>query len=235
MILKRAVNRLLRALPAGEVIDGATSEEVIETVFRKSLSYVPDKPLDDAIGKAKVLDFGGGCGVHYKQAALLNHAVRWGVVETPRMARRADEISTRNLRFFCSITDAADWLGRVDLIFSNGALQYCSDPLGTISALCRVGAAEIAWRRIVFSNSQQIEHDTQCIGLSHCGPGISLSRKIVRNSRTLIPESLFLAAHSGYALRERSEDGFRFVALTNQKDSGVRSYRADRSSLPSRS
>jgi hypothetical protein len=44
-----------------------------------------------------VLDFGGACGLHYKQAQMPD--VRRAVVETPAMVTRAAEIATDKLRF----------------------------------------------------------------------------------------------------------------------------------------
>jgi hypothetical protein len=88
MLLKRALNRLLRVLPPGEMLDGFNSAEVIETIFRKSLAYHPNKPLAEAAGKSTLLDFGGGCGVHYRQALLINPDARWAIVEHPAVVRR---------------------------------------------------------------------------------------------------------------------------------------------------
>jgi hypothetical protein len=54
---------------------------------------------------SSVLDFGGGCGIHYKQAKSPD--VRWAVVETRMMVDRASELATDKLKFFADIAEHA--------------------------------------------------------------------------------------------------------------------------------
>ena len=212
MLLKRALNRLLRFLAPGEILDGYNSAEVIETIFRKAVTYQPDKPLAEAAGKSTVLDFGGGCGVHYRQALLVNPDVRWAIVEHPAVVRRAVELSTNRLQFFTSIKAASDWLGSIDLMHSNCALQYCADPAADLREICNACAREMVWRRTPLSHSNHVERTNELMPLSHVGPGISISRKIVLFQRTLIPPSVLLGPHKGYTLSKRDADTLWFVA-----------------------
>jgi putative methyltransferase (TIGR04325 family) len=87
------------------------------------------------MGVSTVLDFGGAFGVHYKEACLHSKNLRWAVLETPAMVRKASEIETDQLRFFSSISDAASWLESIDLMHSSGALQYVPDPERTLGEL----------------------------------------------------------------------------------------------------
>ena len=94
-MLSGLVRRLRRKLaPPRQVIEGYEHDQLVETVFQKTKAFQPagDWPL--MAGVSSVLDFGGGCGLHYKLARLQSPNIRWAVAETPAMARRASELAT---------------------------------------------------------------------------------------------------------------------------------------------
>ena len=65
------IRRLRRKLfPPDQVIEGYENEELVDTIFRKTVAYEPrgDWPLVADI--KTVLDFGGGAGLHYRLACL---------------------------------------------------------------------------------------------------------------------------------------------------------------------
>lgn len=201
------LRRLLDLLPT-ETLHGYEHPELVETIFRKTLAYEPTEPWPEIEGAKTVLDFGGGCGLHYKEARL--PSVRWAVVETPAMVGRAKELETDQLRFFTDISKAADWLGSVDVMHSNGTLQYTTDPVSTLNQLCSIGARRMLWYRTFLADEQSTE--TKVSRLADNGPGqVKAKRKKVSYTATLIPERDFLAAHHAYKLEERGEDWFRFV------------------------
>jgi hypothetical protein len=109
-------------VPPRKVLEGYENDELVETIFRKTVAYEPagDVPLIE--GAKTVLDFGGGAGLHYKIACRHSPDIRWAVVETPAMVHRARELSTDRLMFFSDIGMAADWLGNVELMHSNAAI-----------------------------------------------------------------------------------------------------------------
>ena len=75
--------RLLRRFWAPtETLDGYEQPELVEVIFQKTIAYKPQNDWPEMAGVSSVLDFGGGCGLHYKQAR--SPTVRWAVVETPR-------------------------------------------------------------------------------------------------------------------------------------------------------
>src|SRR5690348_6103535 len=124
-MLRRLLNLLF-----SERLEGYEHPELIEVVFRKTQAYKPNGSWPEIAGARTVLDFGGGCGLHYKQASLSD--AQWAVVETPAMVERARELETDRLRFFTEIEDAAKWLGDIDIMHSNGAIQYTSNPLAKL-------------------------------------------------------------------------------------------------------
>jgi hypothetical protein len=192
-----------------EILDGYEQSELVEVIFQKTKAYKPDGDWPEMNGVSSVLDFGGGCGIHYKQANLPN--VRWAVVETSAMVERAKELATDRLQFFSSIKDAADWLGPIDVMHSNGALQYAPDPEHKLKQLCELRAKKMLWYRLSLS-TDSIEREVQSSRLGDNGPGkIRVKEKTVRYERTKIPEQVFLAAHRDYELTERGADWFRFV------------------------
>jgi putative methyltransferase (TIGR04325 family) len=79
-----------------------------------------------------VIDFGGACGIHYFFVKVLfgnRVSLRWHVVETPRMGSAAVDMEDGQLKFFDDLEKAKSELGRVDLLFSSGALQCVSQPI----------------------------------------------------------------------------------------------------------
>lgn len=192
------IPRWLQRLFVYRAIEGYEHPDLIETVFRKTQAYTPPSGWGLVICKRNVLDFGGGCGVHYKRAKIQNPGVRWAVVETPAMAARAKELETERLRFFTTIQDATAWLGQVDLMHSNGAIQYTADPMATVHELCAIGANVMFWDRLYLRGAAE----EQWSWLGDNGPGQPIGpEKIVRYRRTPISVRDFIEVHRGYTMR----------------------------------
>jgi phage gpG-like protein len=201
---------LRRAVSLSGTLEGYEQPELVEEIFRKTKAYQPDGDWLGIPNVTTVLDFGGGCGIHYKRAR--SHA-KWAIVETPAMVERAGELATERLRFFTEISEAKKWLGDIDLMHSDGALQYALDPERTMGELCHTGARLMHWNRTALSQDVT-ERETQLSLLGENGPGAvrRFGGKAVKCVRTKIPERVFLEAHQGYTLTERGPDWFRFSA-----------------------
>jgi hypothetical protein len=208
------LRRLLRQrlLPPREVLDGYENPELVETIFQKAKSFQPTFEPPFLAGISAVLDFGGGAGQHYKEVQRQSPDVRWAVVETPAMVARASELATDRLRFFTSLDSAAEWLGRLDLIYSNGALQYTQDPVSTLRAICALHAHTILWDRMMLSD-RGVDREVQESYLNENGPrGAAVEgEKIVRYVVTRIPRSDFIAAHHDYDLIGSTDQRFLFT------------------------
>lgn len=204
MRLLDAISRRL-ARPS-ETLEGYEQPELVDVIFRKTAAYQPRGDWINIAGASTVLDFGGGCGLHYKQARSDN--VRWAVVETVAMVERAKELATERLKFFTDISEAAAWLGDIDVMHSDGAIQYTPDPEQSLAELCRMGAKEMVWKRVPFSTGDGKEQDPQTSFLSANGPGPlrGVKERRVLYTITKLPEPDFLAAHSGYLLSERGSE-----------------------------
>jgi putative methyltransferase (TIGR04325 family) len=88
----------------------------------------------------KVIDFGGGGGFHYFVALRLlprRIKLKWNIVETTTLVNEVKKrkITDKNLHFYDNIENAKNNLNKVDLVFSSGALQYCSNPLNFLKQL----------------------------------------------------------------------------------------------------
>lgn len=204
-MMNRIASALSRRLfPPTETLDGYEHPELVDVVFRKTFAYRPEGSWNEKA--ATVLDFGGGCGLHFREAN--SPTVRWAVVETPAMVERARELSSLRLQFFTDIGEAADWLGLVDLMHSNGALQFAPDPVKALRQLSSILAKQMLFRRVYLSEAT--EPDIQVSYLGDNGPGsIRVREKIVRYPRQAIAESNFLRI-PGYSIVERGPDWFRF-------------------------
>jgi putative methyltransferase (TIGR04325 family) len=87
-------------------------------------------------GPLHVLDFGGGCGVHYFTCAQrFRMPLRWAIVETAPMAEKGEELAQGRFELFTEVAAAADRLGRIDLVLASSAIPYVPDPLGTLKTL----------------------------------------------------------------------------------------------------
>lgn len=199
-----------RVISLSGAIEGYEQPELVEEIFQKTKAFEPNHGWPEIAGAATVLDFGGGCGQHYKVARCENSAIKWAVVETLAMAGRASELATDRLRFFTSISMARDWLGVIDVMHSDGAIQYTPDPAKTLHQLCSVGANEMQWRRVFLSDIDS-KRERQLSLLGENGPAGRFKGKAVRYTRTSIPETSFLDAHCDYQLIERGADWFRFA------------------------
>ena len=130
----------------------------------------------------RVLDFGGGAGIHYFQTVAFLGAgvdIRWSVVETPEMVAAASaQLENEDLKFFTSIESAVDYLGKVELVIGNSSLPYSPDPLAYLDKLLAVQADHIYITRTPLGDHLDPRIYLQQSKLSQNGPG-SLPKEFV--------------------------------------------------------
>lgn len=122
----------------------------------------------------KVIDFGGGGGMHYFIArAVLDPSIpiRWNIVETKRMVELAQKNSDTELKFFEDLHIAHSELGNVDLIFTSSTLQYCTNPLEILGKLLDLDAKYLFITRTPFLEESKQIVTIQTSRLSDNGPG----------------------------------------------------------------
>src|SRR5260370_2856316 len=118
--MRQRLARLSRPMRCAGEISGYEHPELLELVSRKAAAFQPGGfEWPDMAGVSSVLDFGGGCGHPYKSALPHSPDVRWAVVETPAMAKRASDIATNRLPSFSRIHDAHDWIRGIGLMHFN--------------------------------------------------------------------------------------------------------------------
>lgn len=121
-----------------------------------------------------VIDFGGACGAHYYIAKNVfgdRINLRWHVVETPKMVSKAIALEEDQLQFFDDIQKAKSGFGRVDLVFSSGALQYVPQPYEFLEQLVECKADNIFITRVGLSTLSKELIIVQQSTLSSNGPG----------------------------------------------------------------
>jgi putative methyltransferase (TIGR04325 family) len=139
-------------------------------------------------GPLHVLDFGGGCGVHYFTCAQrFRIPLRWAIVETAPMAQKGKEVAQGRFELFTEIAAAADRLGRIDLVLASGAIPYVPDPLDTLKALVSLRPRHFALARFpVWGAPQTIGLQTSWLSDNGIGPMPSgVSDREVRYPLTL--------------------------------------------------
>jgi putative methyltransferase (TIGR04325 family) len=119
-----------------------------------------------------VLDFGGGCGVHYFTCVdRFRMPLKWAIVETATMAQRGRELAQGRFEVFTDIATAADRIGRIDLVFVSSALSYVTDPLGTLKALLSLHPRHFALARFpVWGGAQVVGLQTSLLSHNGIGP-----------------------------------------------------------------
>jgi putative methyltransferase (TIGR04325 family) len=119
-----------------------------------------------------VLDFGGGCGVHYFTCVdRFRMPLKWVIVETATMAERAKALAQGRFEVFTDIARAADHIGRVDLVFISSALSYVPDPMATLKALLSLRPRHFALARFpVWGGPQTVGLQTSLLSQNGIGP-----------------------------------------------------------------
>jgi putative methyltransferase (TIGR04325 family) len=206
------------------------AEALTELVYQKTVRFNRTTLLDLGMGSERlllavgialreksrdenthVLDFGGACGIHYKLATLLfpDSRFRWAVVETSAMVKRAKSLETGSLKFFRDIGSATDWLGEVELVNSNSALQYVANPLQTVRELLELRPKVALWERLMLSNDQTCPDRQRSMLFDH-GPGAvpaGFRNRAVVQDITRLSRADFLSSHGAkYKLRCTAED-----------------------------
>jgi putative methyltransferase (TIGR04325 family) len=224
--------RRLKAMAASlaRPITDYEAEALTELVYQKTIAFnratalnfdMGSERLLLAVGMAldgttrsepcRVLDFGGACGAHHKLATLLFDDVtfHWAVVETPSMVRKARVLETEALKFFEDISSAFAWLGSVDLVNSNSALQYLKDPPQTVRQLLELSPRIVLWERLMLSDGAT-HADKQRTMLFNHGPGAvppGFRNRPVLNDIVRLSSADFLAAHEArYRLRASAKN-----------------------------
>lgn len=160
-----------------------------------------------------VLDFGGAAGLHYMVAreAYPSRHFKWAIVEHPLMVERAKKFETDALKFFVSPEAAYAWLGNVDLLHSNGVLQYLDQPEIMLKRLIALRPQYILWMRMLLGEGQHIKK--QIAPLSAHGTGVPPSGfrdRNVTHKIIIVDSNAFHVTHTNYALLWKDESSFLY-------------------------
>lgn len=172
---------------------GYEAEELVEVVYRKTLAYRDSlKSVHLPIGQSDalalfalglvrgdnkpvtVLDFGGACGAHFYRIKALfctELNLRWCVVETPAMVRKARSLQSESLSFCDSLSKAAEAIGNIDIVYSSGTLQCVPDAYGTLAELISCRGSYLVLPRLGLSEEPNDIVTCHEARLSDNGPG----------------------------------------------------------------
>jgi putative methyltransferase (TIGR04325 family) len=119
-----------------------------------------------------VLDFGGGCGVHYFTCVeRFRMPLRWVIVETDTMAQKGRELAQGRFEVFADVATAAQHIGRIDLLFVSSALSYVPDPLATLRVLLSLRPRYFALARFpVWGGAQVVGLQSSLLSQNGIGP-----------------------------------------------------------------
>lgn len=211
-LLSRALAHLRPA------IHGYEHPLLVESLYTRTQAYTPTAYTSDSATSRTVLDFGGGFGLHYKQAHPRTRGkyTRWAIVETSAICDLATQhnLETPYLHWFDRIDHAVAWLHSVDTIHCSGALQYSDLPHSNLLSLLALRARHIRWRRMAFASGSILEFGLQASYLSTNGPSAPMSPwsdRRVLYPIAYIPKAWFMAAHAkDYTLMSATATDFDF-------------------------
>jgi len=141
----------------------------------------------------RVLDLGGGAGLHYfvAKAALGEKAsFQWNVVETEAMVRAASSLASGELCFFTDIAGATDgWVGP-DVVFASGVMQCLPDAPDVLRTLSKLRPETLCLTRLAVSPDEKKYTVVQERLIR--APSIGAGRvEIVRYPLALLPRSSY--------------------------------------------
>lgn len=121
--------------------------------------------------QVRVVDFGGGAGMHYHIARRLLPAdvqLDWTVVETEAMVEAAGEQTTDELRFVSQLNDT---MGAPDILLAVSSLQYLADPMAALDGLLACRPDSVLLARTPMSTDGRTRFAVQRSTLRENGPG----------------------------------------------------------------
>jgi len=188
-----SVQSILRWRPP---VIGYDSPILLDLVKRKTALWratpnQPDPWLPQYAG-ARVVDVGGAFGTDYWRLGA--PAIKWAVVEQPRIVALAQEWETAHVRWFVDLADAVRWLdGPVDLLWAASSLQYLRDPVDALRQWSAIGARQIAITRLPPFGAE-LRRVWQVSRLCDNGPGVTppdVADRRVYYRRWILPETIF--------------------------------------------
>jgi putative methyltransferase (TIGR04325 family) len=123
-------------------------------------------------GPLHVLDFGGGCGVHYFTCTeRFCKPLKWVIVETSPMVHRGRQLARGRFELFTDIRAASDRMSKIDLILASGSIPYVPDPLSTLKSLVSLHPRYFALARFpAWGGSQLIGLQNSFLSQNGIGP-----------------------------------------------------------------
>ena len=177
----------------------------------------PDRPLD-------LLEVGGACGATFLS---LNHLLpgriaTWRIVETPAMAEAGERLALSNqLSFSRNLVAANAAMGRRDLLFAQGVLQYMPDPVRAFGDLLALGFDNVyVSRTLVGVGLERPVITKQVVSLSEHGPTVALAGMAQRKTSqplTIVPAEYLERVRPNYRAVLAFAEGADRVVLVGWK------------------
>jgi len=167
-------------------------KELVDVVVRKTEVFVAaqesNTPLDLNIARLlialgpmlaqeeiNVLDFGGAAGLHFfvaRQALIQGPTLKWHVLETEQMSKSAQRLEESGIRFFHNLGDATKDMQKIDLVIASSALQYCENPIDTLSQLLDLSPRFFFMTRTPLFENGEPWYSIQSSRMRDNGPGV---------------------------------------------------------------
>lgn len=163
----------------------------------------------------RVVDFGGGAGVHYFTARALTSSAQlfdWRVVETDSMCTAAQLLANSELSFFTALDSVqAGWTEPPDLAMSVGAIMCVPEPLRALESLLKIGAPRVYIGGTGLSPDTATRIMVQFSRLSQNGPGAlppGYDDAVTAYPKTFVPQNEFEAQIEacGYRVLAKKND-----------------------------
>jgi putative methyltransferase (TIGR04325 family) len=155
----------------------------------------------------KVLDVGGGSGLHYHIVKSFkgNNLFKWDVLETPEMVKYNSDNLFKELFFHENLKVLKE--NNYDLIFLSGVIQYVKNPYKFLDDLLDIESKKIVITRTPFNFKNEEFYSIQKSFLSENGPGILPSG--FKNRLVKYPHFSF---NFNYFIKYLNDKGFKTIS-----------------------
>lgn len=172
-----------------KVVNSYTDPEVVKILLEKTKIFLEETEFNSQLNDSDlqimviqkvanlkngsvVIDFGGGAGIHYGnfKRNFPEIDINWIVIETDELVKQAKVLENSELAFSSSLSQAVKSFDEIDLVFSDSALQYCSNPISILNQLIETKPKNVILSRVMMTESSSYA-SYQTSMMSKNGPG----------------------------------------------------------------
>lgn len=144
------------AWKTAQVVSGKAPEPALsatEAIVALCARETRERQMGKWLGKFRVVDIGGGCGLHrFKLRGHVPAGTQWVVIETSAMNRAAAQMQAVTEALIQPLRSLGLAEGSWDLALLSGSLQFAADPKALLRELAAARPARIVFGRLFLTD-----------------------------------------------------------------------------------